>query len=329
MPRKLYQAIGATPDSARAAIEAVGPMPATASTPALNDVLTWNGTAWVPQAGGAGPTPTLTSVLAAGNTTGANNILVTVGQQIDTAAAGVLTLGLTTATALGIGKASGGSAAFQVFVNQGGAALHGSNAGLQFSSDTSNRGSGRFNQYGNNTGVPGITGFKSRSTTIGGLAVVQVGDVIFRNTAIGVTDNLSIPLSGTISINVTTVPAGQGWIGTEYELGLVPAEGPANGRKVVYKISSQGVPVLLETALPAGGRTAGLSLLDGTGNITVANVSVKAGTRFVLTVQDGGAAPTGTVYVSARVASTSFTITSSAGAADSGVQVYWQLYEGV
>jgi hypothetical protein len=47
----------------------------------------------------------------------------------------------------------------------------------------------------------------------------------------------------------------------------------------------------------------------------------------MLTIQDGGTAPTGNVYQSARVNATSFTITSNAGIADAGVQVYYQLFE--
>lgn len=52
--RRIYQAIGATTASARAQIEAVGPMSTTSAAPVLGDVLTWNGTAWVPQVGGGG-----------------------------------------------------------------------------------------------------------------------------------------------------------------------------------------------------------------------------------------------------------------------------------
>lgn len=329
--RQTYLAIGATPESARDQISALGPAPTgVAPTPSVGQVLTWNGTAYVPMPGGGGATPTFSAVLGAGNVTGAHDILVTVGQKIDTTAAGQLALGTSSATSLAIGQPTGGSATFQVFINQGGGALHGSNSGVQYASDFANRGQYRAGQYGNNAGIPGLSTFKSRATTIGGLAPVQVGDVIFRDTAVGVTDNLSIPLSGLISINVTSVPAASGWIGTEYELSLVPNEGPANGRKVMFKVSSQGVPVLRETALPGGGKTAGLALLDGTGNVTVANASVKVGTRFTLTIQDGGAAPTGgAIYVSTRVAATSFTITSTAGAGDAGVQVYWQLFEGI
>jgi len=72
---------------------------------------------------------------------------------------------------------------------------------------------------------------------------------------------------------------------------------------------------------------AGLAVLDAAGQIVVANANVKANTRFLITVQDGGTAPTGNVFQSARTVNTDFTIKSNAGAVDAGVQVYYQLYE--
>lgn len=215
-----------------------------------------------------------------------------------------------------------------VFINAN-AALHASNAGIQYNATFANRSQARFNQYGNNTGVPGITTFKSRNATIGGLTPVQAGDVIFRATAIGVTDNLSTPLSGFISINVPTggVPAGQGYIATDYELQLVSLDGPANGRRVVYKMNSEGVPQLLEST-SAGSHTtvpSGLITLDGTGNVTVANAKLAANARILLTIQPGPV-PTGIVYVSNITANTGFTVTSTAGAGDTGLKVYYQIY---
>jgi hypothetical protein len=214
-----------------------------------------------------------------------------------------------------------------VFIGGPTTALHGSGSGIQYSTDVASRAQIRLNQYGNATGVPGISTFKSRSAVIGGLAPVQVADVIYRATAVGVTDNLSIPLSGLISVNVASVPAGQGYIGTDYELQLVSVDGPANGRRVVYKMTSEGVTQLLETT-SAGSHTTvptGVVTLDVTGNITVLNSKIPANARILLTVQPG-VAPTGIVYVSAITANTSFVVTSNAGAADSGVRVYYQIY---
>ncbi len=69
----------------------------------------------------------------------------------------------------------------------------------------------------------------------------------------------------------------------------------------------------------------GIATLSG-GTVTVANTTITANTRIMLTVQSlVGTA--GLIYVSARVASTSFTITSSAGGSDGGSTVAWVLIE--
>lgn len=80
---------------------------------------------------------------------------------------------------------------------------------------------------------------------------------------------------------------------------------------------------------------AGLSVAEGAnarqgvatlaaGTVTVANSTVTANTRILLTPQDAGAL-TGIVRVSARVAGTSFTITSTVNT-DTAV-VAWELFE--
>lgn len=207
---------------------------------------------------------------------------------------------------------------------------NGSNAGFQYTSLVANRAQTRLTQYGANAGVPGISTLKSRGATIGTLAPVAVGDVIFGITAVGVTDNLSIPLSGVNQCVVSSVPAAAGWIGTEWIWQDVSKNGPANGRRTVFKIDSEGVPHLYEqntvmAQLQDG--TAGLATLDGAGNATVPNVNTSVTSRITLTIQDGtGVVPTGFVYVSARVAGTSFTI-SSVGGNPAGVVVYWQIWE--
>jgi len=103
---------------------------------------------------------------------------------------------------------------------------------------------------------------------------------------------------------------------------------------VMFKITSQGVPVLRETDLPPvappvpNRRVAGLATLDGAGQLLILNPNVKAGTRFTLTVQDGGTLATGNIQVTARTVGTDFTIASSV-VTDAGAIVYWQLWEGV
>ena len=100
--------------------------------------------------------------------------------------------------------------------------LHGSNAGMQYSSLIANRAQLRANAYGAHTGVPGVTGFKSRAANIGGLAAVAPGDVLWRATAIGVcADNASVPLSGLLSFNAKTVAAAR--IGCDLEVQQSPS----------------------------------------------------------------------------------------------------------
>lgn len=219
---------------------------------------------------------------------------------------------------------------------------HGSNAGIQYATTTANRAQFRGNQYGANASGPGVTGFKSRGPIGGPDVGVVDGDLLFRVTAIGTAQNLSIPLAATLSLQVPlggslAVPGN--YVASEMELQLVPLEGPVNGATVQFKITSQGVPMLRETAarpapLPAlAGVTAGLAATGALGTIFVPNVNVRAaapgttGTRVALTIQPGGAAPTGAVWVSAITPGSGFTIQSMTG--DVGVQVYWQLWEGV
>jgi hypothetical protein len=87
--------------------------------------------------------------------------------------------------------------------------------------------------------------------------------------------------------------------------------------------SLRGMPKLEEAA----NGIAGVAVLGGAGAVVVANTRVSATTRFVLTAQDGGAPLTGALQQTARVAGASFTIASSAGVGDAGVQVYYQLHE--
>jgi len=208
-----------------------------------------------------------------------------------------------------------------VFINQT-AKDHGSNAGIQFTTSVANRAQFRGNQYGANSGIPGMTAFKSRGPEGGPDLPVIVGDVIYRATAIGITDNLSFPLSGTVSVVVESVPAGQGYIGTGYEVGLVPDTGPSNGRVQAFYVSGNGIVRYKEQV----NGMAGVATTGAGGTIVVVNTQVKANSRITLTIQDGGAVPTAAVYVSARVVGTSFTIQSLA-AGDVGVNVYYQIYE--
>lgn len=207
---------------------------------------------------------------------------------------------------------------------------HVSNAGVQYTSTVANRAQFRGNQYGANTGNPGFAAFKSRGATPPNLAPVIVGDVIYGVTAVGVTDNLSIPLSGLEQFIVSAVPAGQGWIGTDWSLQLVSKFGPppGNARRPVLRVDAEGVIHLYEQTTVLGqsqNGMAGLTGLNASGNAVVPNTNVTATSRFTLTIQDG-VVPTASVYISGRTVGTSFTI-SSIGGGNAGVTVYWQLWE--
>ena len=281
---------------------------------------------------GGAATPTLAAVLAVGSTTGPKNILVDAGHRVDSSAAlGTLELGTANAALIALGNAIAALANDDpmLVVNQGGAAFL-SNAGLQYSSKRPNRAQFRANQFGANAAGPGATGFKSRGASIGTLASCAAGDLLFRVTAIGVpADNVSVPLAALLSLQIPAGGVGPNYVASELELQLVPLEGPINGATPMFKITSQGIPVLRETLLPAGGSAAGLATLDVAGNALVLNPTVTVGSRFVLTVQDGGTVATGAIQVGSRAAGLGFVIKSSLGAADAGVIVYWQIWEGV
>lgn len=209
---------------------------------------------------------------------------------------------------------------------------NGSNAGFQTSCTRPNRAQFRFNQYGANNAGGGITAFKSRSTTIGAPITpavpannVQVGDIIVGITGIGLTDNGAgtglIPLAYTQ--RVVVVQNANGNVACDWEVSLCPLGGITNSIRKTFGFSSEGIQKVLESA----NAMAGLVLLDATGTAVIPNTNVKATTRFVLTAQDGGAVPTGNIYQSARTNGIDFTIKSTAGIADAGVQVYYQLYE--
>jgi hypothetical protein len=214
----------------------------------------------------------------------------------------------------------------QVFIGRN-TTDNGSNAGLQFSTLVANRAQFRGNQYGNNGGVPGITTLKSRGTTIGDIsAPVIAGDIIYGATGIGVAPGSLIPLSFLSRCVVATV--GASWIATEYEMSLVPLVGPTNGVRKVFGVSSEGMQRVRESSDSMGG----IAVLDAGGSAIIANTNIKTSgantSRILLTVQDG-VVPTGNMYIFAKTNGVSFEIRSTAGAADSGVNVYYQIYESI
>lgn len=204
---------------------------------------------------------------------------------------------------------------------------NGSNAGLQYSSLTANRAQLRNNQYGANNAGAGLTTFKSRGLVIGAPLQagdgVLVGDILQGFTAIGVTGNgLLIPIAYTQ--RVTVAQSNPTSLATDWTIQLCPLNGVTNSIRNAFGVTSEGIQKVRESA----NSMAGLAVLDAAGQIVISNTNVKATTRFLITVQDGGAVPSGSlIYQSARTINTDFTITSKGGSLDAGVQVYYQLYE--
>lgn len=209
-----------------------------------------------------------------------------------------------------------------LFPNEQIATDQNSGAGIQGTSTVSGRAAIRLGQYGSNTGIAGISGFKSRGLVIGSLVAVIPGDTLVRMTGTGVAyDNASIPIGGFWEIRAALVNVtGQNFVPTEASLQLVPLLGPINGRKEMLRVTSEGLQCIPERA----NSMAGVATTGVGGTIVVANTNIAAATRITLTIQDSGAIPTGVVYNSARVVGTSFTIASAT--LDVGVVVYWQLW---
>jgi hypothetical protein len=207
----------------------------------------------------------------------------------------------------------------------------GSNAGIQYSTLTSNRAAFRAAQYGANGGVPGVVGFKSRGLTVGALLSVAAGDVLWRATAIGVTGNDAlIPLAGTIGFEVPAVDGiFPGSISPDFVIAM--AKDVTNSRRTTWYF--QGYSGNLCMALPGSqiqlkeGADAmqGLGTTAGDGSVTVLNNLVTPDTRIMFSIQEGPA-PLGIFYVSARVPGVSFTIAST-NLGDNGRNVAWQLWE--
>jgi hypothetical protein len=211
---------------------------------------------------------------------------------------------------------------------------NGSNNGLQYSSLIANRAGVRTNQYGANNSQATVTSFKSRGLIIGEAITpanpsnnVQAGDILQGFTAIGLTDNGAgvglIPLAYTQRVIV--VQNSNGSVACDWEVSLCPLSGTTNSIRKAFGFTSEGIQKTLETA----NGMSGLAVLDATGTAVISNTNVKASTKFMLTVQDGGAVPAGVIYIASRVNGTSFTIKSNIGFSDAGVEVYYQLYEPI
>lgn len=160
--------------------------------------------------------------------------------------------------------------------------LHGSSARIQLSTTIANAAQLRGYQYGANTASAGITTFKSRGAAIGALGSVLPGDLLGRWTSIGVAaDGASIQLAATLSVQVPVgyVPVGtDSWVPTEFEVALVALAGPANSRRPVQLVTSEGVTQTLRGVRAGGPST--LSTALGTGTLWSSDSVNPNGTIF-------------------------------------------------
>ena len=146
--------------------------------------------------------------------------------------------------------------------------IGGSNAGIQYSSAVANRGAARLNQFGNNAGVPGVVGFKSRGATVPVLASVLAGDTLWRATGIGVTgNNVNVPNAAFISITVAASGPTATQVPCQYDLELTNAAGT---RQLCFQVSTEG-----EARTLAGIRAGGPNTTPAT--IATASALIRSG----------------------------------------------------
>lgn len=168
----------------------------------------------------------------------------------------------------------------------------------------------------NATGAPNYTAFKIGSSTTGNGSVFQG---ILYEVGGGGTGPFSISGAiptdgigngGSISINGGNAGTTSG-NSTGGNIALVPGTGNGTGRNGQLEIAD------------GSNQNMGTAVLVG-GTVTVNNTLVTANSRIFLTTQTPGGTP-GAVYISARVAGTSFTITSTSGTDTSTVA--WLIIE--
>lgn len=213
----------------------------------------------------------------------------------------------------------------QVFVGAN-VSLFASNAGIQYSSLVANRAVVRVNQFGSNTGIPGIAAFKSRGTTIGdtgtALAACVAGDGLFRVTAIGVTGNgTGTPDSALWNIKVATGGVAATFLSSEEELELTNLAGV---RQVARKTTSEG-ELWAKGPLGPGGATGprwrtGSGSPEGivTGSVGDLYSDVAGAPNTTLYIKETGTATnTGWRAVASSIATAASTYTWGAGSVGS------------
>ena len=409
-PRRIFQAIGGTAASARAQIEAVGPMSSTASTPLIGDVLTWDGTFWIPGGGGGVGTGGLvwplgtpwSDMIMALATAGDAAILLVEGDPtgvprqitgkpdgfggylaqdfshvIFVGAAASFSAGNTVTVELGLGATlnpgvlrsrdimwaplfpdivSGPTAAYDVDLDGGGITPPGSLAGGSvFRAATSNgvntmRLRNGAVLDGSNLALTDECISRIRPAFSGEvvLTIVSYGGRIGPRSFINFVAPVPIfpfPLPASVNGIVFVEMDAKTTIAPDYQAAF--STPPPHSNVIVMtepskrdassfvsyddtevpNFSTDNVQDAIDALKARGVQSSGLITLDVAGQLVVPETLVSANSRFMLTVQDGGPVATGTIQVTARTVGVDFTVTSSAGAADVGAIVYWQLWE--
>lgn len=161
-----------------------------------------------------------------------------------------------------------------------------------------------------NIGDPGVT-----TDTL-----IVSGNIVVRQTALdGATAFYTLSTaSGTIrwASGAQTLESGAN-SGADYSIYAYDDNGTFLSRPL-YITRSTGI---VNTPVGFYGKNKGTATLVG-GTLTVSNANVTADSDILLTIKTLGGTGTGNAYVSAKVASTSFTITSVAGAGDTSTFNY-------
>ena len=232
-----------------------------------------------------------------------------------------------------------------LYINQGGPIASGSPVGM---SQITRNSAINLRQYGAAAFTSNIGFFRSRGTVIGPLATpgayasVAVGDSLMNLTAQAVTaNNTDTPLAAIFDAVVPATGLFAQSVSPDFRWALA---GPnINDHRVVWSMIGMSGDLVMGAFRPTATEGArikidetsrnamqGVVTLGAGGTFPLANTLITANTRIQLTWQDGGpnpAPPAGNLYPTARAAGVGFTIASTGGAADAGINVFWQLWE--
>jgi len=202
--------------------------------------------------------------------------------------------------------------------------LHNSTAGVQLASIISNGANFRANQYGS-TGIPGFIGFKSRGDDISSTLSVISGDILFRDTAVGVAgDNNTISMAGYSQFIVPENGVTDTSIASNWELYLTDTTGTRSSKLVVtnngnWSQTSSGQRIMIMEGI--NGMQGVNTLIAGT--IIVNNNLITQNSRISLTPQNSAGTP-GFLSIS-LIPSVGFIINSTS---DTDVRdIFWQIWE--